>query len=218
MAKKKITDLQLRSSVTDDCNFPVDDGIQSYRVTSVQIKTYILSALSIATGMIQDTAVTLGKLAGPVQESLLPTGTLLAFGGTAAPSGFLLADGTAISRTTYAALFALIGTTYGAGNGTTTFNLPDTRGVFIRGNGSQTIGGKVYTGTRGTTEQDQFQGHWHLAGNGLGGTNSGGGQPFTGTGNNSGVGAPAGDGVNGAPRTGSETRPANISVVYIIKT
>ena len=63
MADKKITELQLRDNVSDDVNFPVDDGIQSYRVTAAQIKTYVLSALSIATGMIQDLAVTTLKLA-----------------------------------------------------------------------------------------------------------------------------------------------------------
>jgi len=47
---------------------------------------------------------------------------------TSAPQGFLLEDGLAVSRTTYAGLFAVIGTTYGAGNGSTTFNLPDSRG------------------------------------------------------------------------------------------
>ncbi len=50
------------------------------------------------------------------------------FAGSAAPSGWLLCDGAAVSRTQYAALFAVIGTTYGAGDGSTTFNLPDLRG------------------------------------------------------------------------------------------
>jgi hypothetical protein len=63
MANKKITELQLKSSVTSDTNVPVDDGIQSYRVTATQIKDYILSALSISTGMLQELAVTTAKLA-----------------------------------------------------------------------------------------------------------------------------------------------------------
>ncbi len=49
------------------------------------------------------------------------------------PVGWLECDGSAVSRTTYANLFAVIGTTYGAGNGSTTFNLPDLRGEFVRG-------------------------------------------------------------------------------------
>lgn len=52
-------------------------------------------------------------------------GSVKAWGGSTAPSGWLFCDGSAISRTTYAALFAVIGTTYGTGNGTTTFNLPN---------------------------------------------------------------------------------------------
>src|SRR6185437_3498433 len=50
-----------------------------------------------------------------------------------APSGWLLCDGTAISRTDYASLFSVVGISHGGGNGTTTFNLPDYRGLFIRG-------------------------------------------------------------------------------------
>lgn len=63
------------------------------------------------------------------EDELVPviTGEMKAYAGSAAPDGWLLCDGTAVSRTTYAALFAVIGTTYGAGNGTTTFNVPDLR-------------------------------------------------------------------------------------------
>lgn len=57
-----------------------------------------------------------------------PAGSINLFAGAAAPAGFLLCDGSAISRATYAALFAVIGTTYGAGDGTTTFNLPNLKG------------------------------------------------------------------------------------------
>lgn len=53
------------------------------------------------------------------------TGTILMFGGNAAPTGYLLCDGSAVSRSTYGDLFNIIGTTFGAGNGTTTFNVPD---------------------------------------------------------------------------------------------
>lgn len=58
----------------------------------------------------------------------IPVGTYLDGAWTTAPEGYLLADGSAVSRTTYANLFNVIGTTYGAGNGSTTFNLPDSRG------------------------------------------------------------------------------------------
>lgn len=57
-----------------------------------------------------------------------PAGTLQATARSSAPTGFLLCDGAAVSRSTYSALFSAIGTTYGTGNGSTTFNVPDLRG------------------------------------------------------------------------------------------
>jgi hypothetical protein len=62
-----------------------------------------------------------------------PIGTVVAFAGPAAPTGYLLCDGAAVSRSTYKDLFAVLGTTWGIGNGSTTFNLPDLRGRFLRG-------------------------------------------------------------------------------------
>lgn len=64
---------------------------------------------------------------------MIPSGTVMYFAGQTAPTGWLKANGAAVSRTLYAALFQSIGTTYGAGDGRTTFNLPDLRGEFIRG-------------------------------------------------------------------------------------
>lgn len=72
------------------------------------------------------------QLAGAA-SSVMPTGVILPFGGATAPSGWLLCNGAAISRTTYADLFAAIGTVHGAGDGSTTFHLPDYRGRFLRG-------------------------------------------------------------------------------------
>lgn len=62
-----------------------------------------------------------------------PSGTVAFFAMRNAPAGWLKCNGAAVSRSTYSALFAAIGTTFGAGNGSTTFNLPDLRGEFIRG-------------------------------------------------------------------------------------
>jgi microcystin-dependent protein len=64
---------------------------------------------------------------------LTPAGALQAFAMSAAPTGWLKANGAAVSRTTYAALFAAIGTSFGVGDGSTTFNVPDLRGEFLRG-------------------------------------------------------------------------------------
>lgn len=68
------------------------------------------------------------NLAAAVQEALIPTGTVLATARSTAPTGFLLCDGSAVSRSTYSGLFSAIGTTYGSGDGSTTFNVPDLRG------------------------------------------------------------------------------------------
>lgn len=58
----------------------------------------------------------------------VPTGTIATYAAATAPAGWLICDGTAVSRSTYTALFGLIGTTYGSGDGSTTFNVPDLRG------------------------------------------------------------------------------------------
>ena len=63
----------------------------------------------------------------------LPTGSYIQFAGSQAPEGFLVCNGGAISRTTYSALFAVIGTTYGSGDGSTTFNLPNLTDRFLQG-------------------------------------------------------------------------------------
>jgi microcystin-dependent protein len=81
--------------------------------------------------------------------AIAPTGTVLPFAGTTAPDGWLLCDGTEKSRTTYAKLFAVIAETYGVGDGSTTFNVPDMRGVFPRGSG--TNGTANYGGVTGHT-------------------------------------------------------------------
>lgn len=70
----------------------------------------------------------LENLAESIRNALLPTGAVIQVALVSAPTGFLLCQGQEVSRTTYAALFAKIGTTFGAGNGTTTFNVPDLRG------------------------------------------------------------------------------------------
>ena len=59
---------------------------------------------------------------------VIPAGTITMFGGSSAPTGYLLCDGSAVSRTTYADLFTAIGTTYGTGDGSTTFNVPNVKG------------------------------------------------------------------------------------------
>ena len=159
-----------------------------------------------------------------------PPGVVESYAGIGAvPPGFLDCDGSAVSRTTYADLFAVIGTRYGTGNGTTTFNLPDYRGYFLRGydNGagndpdvsSRTSSGNGTTGDNIGTKQSWKGGiplvNWFAYG-----YNSTG----TGTQNNIPGGLMATDdyvsGGGGLPyvqNADSESRPINISVRYIIK-
>ena len=79
------------------------------------------------------TPATLAAALAAIGVQLSPPGQVGAFARTTAPTGWLKANGAAVSRTTYNALFAAIGTTFGAGDGSTTFGLPDLRGEFIRG-------------------------------------------------------------------------------------
>lgn len=159
---------------------------------------------------------TIGAAANPV-----PAGLVLAFAGSEAPYGYLPCNGAAISRIAYNRLFAVIGTIYGEGDGSTTFQLPDLRGEFIRGfdDGRGVDAGR----TLGSIQDDALQGHrhpplnggnfvrspgnWNGAGGGAGATYSGGAT----------TGDPVSDNVNGNPRVAHETRPRNVAMNYIIK-
>jgi microcystin-dependent protein len=94
--------------------------------------------------------------------SAAPSGLVCAFGGAVAPTGWLLCNGAAVSRTTYATLFAAIGTTYGAGDGTTTFNVPSPVGRVIIGAGTGTGGGATGSGivTGGAALSARSIGQW----------------------------------------------------------
>lgn len=166
----------------------------------------------------------------------VPVGTIIAYGGATIPSGWLLCDGSAISRTTYSALFNAIGIAWGRGNSTSTFNLPDLRGRFMRGvdfgagNDPDSLSrfalaSQGNTGDKvGSYQLDAFQGHYHTIKWGQGtGTPSASIEgnsiqqyaffnPF-----DTNIGAPITDGVNGSPRISMETRPTNAYVNYLIK-
>ena len=88
-----------------------------------------LDALS-SSGQATDLAVVTDGSGGFNYLALLavPTGTILSFASTTIPAGYLVCDGQVVSRATYADLFAVIGDTFGAGNGSTTFGMPDLRG------------------------------------------------------------------------------------------
>lgn len=136
-------------------------------------------------------------------------GSVVAFAMTSTPSGYLKANGQAVSRITYATLFDRIGTTWGVGDGATTFNLPDYRGEFLRGfDDSRGLdSGRVF----GSTQLGSIQEHDHpisLVGPGL--------DRLLPTQNWIGDWDGVGD-VTSGPSGGSETRPRNQTVLYCIK-
>lgn len=90
-----------------------------------------------------------------------PAGIIMPFAGTVAPQGCLFCDGSAVSRTSYAALFAVIGTTYGAGDGETTFNIPDLSGRVVIGVSSSHAIGSTGGSETVTLTADQLPAHVH---------------------------------------------------------
>jgi microcystin-dependent protein len=124
----------------------------------------------------------------PALNALVPPGVYMPFGGSTAPTGWLSCDGAAVSRTTYASLFAAIGTTYGTGDGSTTFNVPNMGDrIAVGKSGTRTLGatgGASNVTPSGsvantTLTEAQMPSHYHNTGTGhqfYGGT---GGMGFT---------------------------------------
>lgn len=140
----------------------------------------------------------------------VPSGAVFHFAMATAPAGYLVCNGAAVSRTAFSALFAAIGTLYGNGDGSTTFNLPDLRGEFIRGADSSrgVDSGRVF----GSSQDDELKAHTHQSPT----TNGATGIYEVGTG-------PTGYdyGSQSAPTSstgGSETRPRNVALLPCIKT
>ena len=121
------------ADTTDNSTLTLSSSTSKLKVKDDGITATQLAADSVITAKIQDGAVTAAKLDAAAVSVLMPTGSIMPFAGSSAPTGYLLCNDTPISRTTYSALFALIGTTYGAGDGSTTFNIPDLRGRVIAG-------------------------------------------------------------------------------------
>ena len=158
--------------------------------------------------------------------SLVPTASVFALATSTVPSGYLECDGAAVSRTTYADLFSAIGTTYGSGNGASTFNVPDLRGEFIRGwdNGR----GVDSSRTLGSTQSDENKSHNHTI------TDPGhnhqvninvyqqgsGPNASTDMANRAGntTSSTSTTGISLAASGGTESRPRNVAMMYVIKT
>ncbi|KLP86856.1 tail fiber protein [Enterobacter asburiae] len=135
-------------------------------------------------------------------------GAVVGFAMNSAPTGWLAADFSEVSRITYARLFSRIGTTYGAGDGSTTFNLPDYRGLFQRAldNGRGIDPSRVI----GSIQQDEIKAHTHRLQ--YSSTSSGNGSLVTGS---PGTGSLSNVAVESTG--GTESRPKNISALYCIK-
>jgi microcystin-dependent protein len=173
----------------------------------------------------------LGNVISNTPDSV-PAGLIFPYAGISTPTGYLFCDGAPLSRTTYARLYSAIGTLWGAGDGTTTFNLPDLRGMFLRGtgtNGSGTsagavgpaVGGYVADTYLNHTHDVTDPGHTHTA---VGNTGSLFGSPpyvFAGSFDNATFtkinSAKTGVTVSTSTTGGTETKPKNYGVSYIIK-
>jgi microcystin-dependent protein len=213
-------------SVNDDRNFTVKTNaatrltINSTAATStvpVVLPSDPTTALQASTKQYVDT------LTGA------PAGVIMAFAGAAAPTGFLSCDGSAVSRTTYATLFAAIGTTWGAGNGSTTFNVPDLRGMFVRGTGTNATGSSsgavgpsvgAYAADTYLNHTHTDSGHTHTINIGNSGitwntTSTGGSSVFPGYSTTTATGTAN---IQTSTTGGTETKPKNYGVLYIIKT
>lgn len=153
-------------------------------------------------------------------SKLVIPGSIVAYAGTSSPSGYLFCDGSTISRTTYAALFAAIGTTWGAGDGLTTFNVPDLQNMFVRGSGSSVVGTYEADSYLNHSHQITDPGHLHQYETRLGpSTAAGGPSPANiATITNDTAINTTGITVNNSTTGGTETRPKNKRVLYIIKT
>ncbi len=161
-----------------------------------------------------------------ITASSIPSGIVSPFVGTIAPSGFLLCNGAEVSRITYANLFGVMGISHGQGDGTTTFNLPDYRGLFLRGVDSGALNdpdvslrtaskpggnaGDTIGSIQGDAVIDHKHGNYPYAGGGGGSLLPGDSKDEASPSNNYKT-----SGVIGSSST--ETRPKNVSVNYIIK-
>jgi len=152
----------------------------------------------------------------------IPVGSIIAFPIDKIPSGFLECNGAALSIDTYSELYAVIGTLYGKGPVPLTwsgffgtyksskFNIPDLRGVFIRGfsHGASADSGRII----GSYQSDSLKSHTHTQTGHIGGFFR-----YSAGGGNNGVGVPSQANVNVSSTGGNETRPENIAMIYCIK-
>jgi hypothetical protein len=126
-------------------------------------KVQLLNDTGVTPGNYPSANITVGAdgrlTAASVGSAIVIPGSVIWFASNSSPSGYLFCNGATISRTTYSDLFATIGTTFGAGDGSTTFQIPDLRGEFVRGwdSGRGLDSGRVF----GSSQSDAFASHYH---------------------------------------------------------
>jgi phage gp45-like len=151
--------------------------------------------------------------------NMMPTATIIQNLSNTVPAGFLYCDGVAVSRTTYARLFAAIGTTYGGGDGSTTFNKPNFKGAFLRGREDQTVSGVNYAAAAlGTAQQDAVLTPNTSSNQGFFNLSSGSGRQCISRAIQTGDPVDTTTGIRARfDRTAAENRPFNFAVNYYIR-
>lgn len=198
---------------TADADKPVSTAAQAELNTKVaKAGDTMAGPLAVPAGASGAQVPQAQEVGGLASSQLGLAGEVAAFARNSAPAGWLKANGAVVSRTAYAALFTAIGTTFGVGDGATTFGLPDLRGEFPRG---WDDGRGVDTGRSfGSAQTDAIKSHAH---------------PFDIYAGAAGGGLTGGVSVYGNDRSGAqystnnqtggatETRPRNIALLYCIK-
>ena len=215
------------ATVTASYNWVSGETVTPTKLNTTAAPTVVVADNEVTTAKILDANVTDAKLAATLNLSSktvtlpatisLPAGAVMSFAMNSAPAGWLAADGTEYAKTgTYAALFAAISTTYGETNGsgaagTSHFRVPDLRGYFVRGSGTNSD--STEAGAFGAKQADELKSHTHTVH-----TKFLASLPVAGTGvlsdgNGSSQQATPNTGATG----GTETRPKNIAMLYCIK-
>lgn len=151
----------------------LDGAVTSADIADGGVASVDLADSSVISPKVAANAIDYTKLAAAVQQALCPPGTILPYAGNSAPDGWLLCNGATVSRSTYKALYDIVGTRFGYGNNSSTFHLPDFRGRFLRGwdggaGNDPDRGSRIAMNAGGATgdavgsiQGDQFRTHAH---------------------------------------------------------
>lgn len=189
-------------------------AVTTATINNGAVTTEKLALSAVTTATINNGAITIEKLVATIQQSLLPVGAVMPFLMNSTPTGWLQANGDTVPNgvgtvqgqtANYSALYALLSTTYG-----TAGKLPDLRGYFVRGAGTNSVDGTA-SGTFGTMQADDLKSHTHTynqayAPSSIPAVGGGSNQYFFNSFSQ-----------NSGATGGTETRPKNIAMLYCIK-